>query len=151
MGSPENSITQTGTDAASPGIPFEPYVHEKHYKLLCGWLWAKGIPAPNPQFFPVYGFIVDGCAIGFLVRTDSKQSYMDYVAADPDVAQRKRDEALNFLFRHVQEEARKQGFFGMTALADLPAMQVRLARHGFNKVRDFSLYFKFLGGKTCLS
>lgn len=124
----------------------EPYDHGEHVARLNKWLSMHGLRVPDRRLFSDCGFIVDKVAIGFLFKTNSKQAYIDHVAADPNASSDIRSAALTKLFFYLEELARKDGFLMVTALAQLPSMKRRFEAHGFSAYGDFSLYYKVIGG-----
>lgn len=122
----------------------EVYSHERHYRLLENWLCAYGLQIPHPSLFSDIGFVVDGIAIGFLFPTPSKQAYMDHVATDPYSNPRDRNLALNALFKNIETEATKRGFWMITALAKLPVMKQRFLHHQYEPYGDYTLFYRTL-------
>lgn len=127
----------------------EPYDHGTHIARLTAWLGKHGISVPDRRLFSDLGFVVDNAALGFLFLTNSKQAYIDHVAANPDVPVEKRDLALTELFEKLESLAREKGVLLVTALASLPTMKRRFEGRGY-KVHGthgmFSLYYKTLEG-----
>ena len=77
--------------------------------------------------------------------TNSRQAYIDHVAADPDATREKRGTALNHLIGRLEEKAKENKVLLVTALAKLPAMRRRFDGHGYTCYGDYGLYFKVLG------
>ena len=122
----------------------EPYVHEDHIARLDKWLTLHRLRVPDKRLFSDCGYVVDNIAIGFLFKTNSKQAYIDHVAADPTAKKEARDAALNKLFEHLENIARREGFLMITALAQLPSMKRRFECHGFQTYGEYCLYYKVL-------
>ena len=125
------------------------YEHEKHYDSLVDWLAHKNMPKPDPSYFSDCGFCIDGNAIGFLFKTNSRQCYMDHVAANPHVDKEARDRSLDTLFRVIEVTAKEAGFGLIIALAELPSMKARFLDHSYRAYRDFTLFYKLLGDRKC--
>lgn len=124
----------------------ESYSQKEHLPLLTRWLKAHGLK-PRPELLPAdSGFVADGCAIGFLVRTNSRRAEIDNVAADPGVTPARRDAALKALFLHLEAMARSEGYLVITALATLPAMRRRFEGRGYARHGEYGLYHRNLGG-----
>lgn len=124
------------------------YEHDKHYTQLVDWLAHKNMPKPDPTFFSDCGYCIDGNAIGFLLKTNSRQCYLDHVAANPHVSREKRDLALNTLFHVIETKAKEEGFGLIIALSEIPSMKERLLDHSYRAYRDFTPFFKFLRGNS---
>lgn len=122
----------------------EVYEHSKHYLTICEWLAARGIPKPDRTLLSDTGIVVNRAAVGFLFMTNSKQCYLDHVAADPKASKEERDEALNILFDAIQDLAAADGYTVMIALSNLSPVNDRLTKHGFKTYKDFTLYYKLL-------
>jgi len=123
-----------------------PYSHTMHYDLLKSWLAARGVEIPEKRMFSDYGFCVDNTAIGFIFFTNSKQAYIDNIAASPDKTENQRDKSLNVLINALELAAKENGYEMVSVLANIPSMKKRFAWRGFRKLNDYSLFYKFIGG-----
>jgi hypothetical protein len=123
----------------------ESYSNHKHYSMLVSWLKARGIAEPNASLFSNYGLVVDGIALGFLFKTNSKQAYIDQIATDPNSDPKGRDFALKVLIEELCSEAKQKGFKVITILASLDKMKTRLTELKFTRIGDYTLYFKNMG------
>lgn len=123
-----------------------PYSHAMHYNMLKSWLLFRNIPVPEKEMFSDLGFCVDGTAIGFLFLTNSKQAYIDNIAANPEKSETQRDKCLNVLINILEAAAKDNGYKLISVLANLPTMKKRFAWRGFRKHNDYSLFYKFIGG-----
>lgn len=120
------------------------YRHGAHYEMLRGWLAARNLQIPSQDLFSDCGFCVQNRAIGFLFKTNSKQAYIDHVAADPNCTSDERNSALNLLFDVLLDEAKSGGVRLVTALATLPAMKARFENLLFKPYGNFTLYYKVM-------
>jgi len=120
------------------------------YSMLCAWLAHHGIANPDPNFFSDTGIVVDEKAIGFLFTTNSKSCYIDHVAASPHAKKEERDVALDGLFETLEGMARVRGFEVITGLARIRAMTERFTNHNFLPFNTYTLFYKKLGGDSCL-
>lgn len=123
----------------------EKYSHDKHYDKLVDWLARRGMAKPDPEFLSDVGFCIEGNAIGFLYKTNSKAAYFDNVAANPTIEKEDRDRALNILFRIIEERAKEAGYKVIFATTSLPSVMERLSDHGYNGHQLVKLFFKILG------
>lgn len=128
-----------------------PYSHTLHYERVKEWLWAKGMRMPEKCLFSDLGFMVDGIAVGFLYLSNSRQAFIDQIAADPTASEKDRDAALRFLFKSLEGMAKECGCVLVKILSDLPKMQRRLETMTYTKHGDYGLYYKVLEGDSqCL-
>lgn len=128
-----------------------PYSHALHYERVEAWLNARGQRIPDKALFSDLGCVVDGIAVGFLFLTNSRQAYIDHIAADPAAPKAKRDLALKFMLKFLEETAKETGALLVTTLTRNPSMARRLGEVGYTKhEEDFGLFFKVVGGHTCL-
>lgn len=118
--------------------------------MLTHWLGSRGVAVPQRELFSDLGFVVDECAIGFLFKTESKQAYIDHIAADPDSDTAARSEALDTLFLELEKKARELGYLMVTVLASLPVMKRRFLTHGYEAHGEYTLFYKYIGGEKCL-
>lgn len=123
----------------------ETYSNARHYEMVCRWLAHRGMPNPDKRLFSPTGFVVDETAVGFVMLTNSRQMYIDHIAADPTKTPKQRDVALCFLIKALEDIARSHGAILVTVLANLPAMKKRFEKLGYLKHGDYTLYFKQLG------
>lgn len=124
------------------------YNHDDHYIMLEKWLNAKTLTIPPKSFFSDCGICVNNIAIGFLFKTNSKQAYIDHVAADPNSSYEDRQEALDFLFKYLEDIASKEGYEIITGLARLPTMKTRFEDNNYKIHNDYTLYYKILEGRV---
>lgn len=123
-----------------------PYSHTMHYEMLKTWLTVRSMPTPEKDMFSDLGFCVDNTAIGFLFLTNSKQAYIDNIAANPEKSVNQRDRCINALINTLEAAARENGYKVVSVLANIPTMKKRFAWRGFRKHDDYSLFYKFIGG-----
>lgn len=120
----------------------EIYDHDKHLGKLTEWLASRNISVPDRRLFARFGLVIDDKAIGFLVQTDSAAAWIDHVAADPKAKDSERKQALELLFRLLEQEAFRKGYLMVTALAQLPVMRSKFTMRGYQKAGEYGLYFK---------
>lgn len=81
---------------------------EKHMPLLGRWLRGHGMPddGNGADLYPATGYVVDGCVVGFLYRTDAPGvGWLDSIVGDPDVPRERRRAALDMLLGLLFEAA----------------------------------------------
>ncbi len=88
----------------------EHYSRETHGALLEGWLRARGVEHPAIlDGLPPTGFVVGGCAAGFLYLTDAPVAYVDSFVTDKAVPAYQRRAALRGLCRAILDAAELAG------------------------------------------
>jgi hypothetical protein len=111
----------------------------EHMPLLGKWLVARGLTtgAGWEELYPATGFVVDGCAIGFLYRTDAPHvGWLDGIVSDPDVPKTVRGPALYVLCKELYAEAERQGLrlvWATTAAPTLVAIGGELGAQVFGR------------------
>jgi hypothetical protein len=90
------------------------------------------------------GFVVDGVALGFLCKTNSKIAYIDQVATKPGLPEPPREKALRTLLQVLEAEAKRCGFWMVAAMAGSANMQNRFTSHGFSPEGHYTLVTKSL-------
>lgn len=123
----------------------EMYDHKRHAGVISKWLKAKNLTLPDERLLSPHGIIMNATAIGFLVKTDSKVAYIDHVATNPQATKEYRKESLDFLFKFLENEARRCGYLMVQALASLPIMRSRFENSEYSHYGEFGLYYKVLG------
>lgn len=130
----------------------ENYDHGKHYDKMVDWLAHKGMAKPDPSFFPDVGYCVDGNAIGFLLKTNSRQCFVDQVAANPHAAPGERLRALNTLFELLEEKAKEAGCGLIASFTEIPRMKEEFLAHGYRALPRVVVFLKhFKGVPKCHS
>ena len=125
-------------------MKIERYEHAKHYDQVMGWLRKRDIKEVPQELFAPFGYVIDDCAVGFLVKTDAGVCYIEHMAADPDAEEGRRDKALQLLFVLLENAGRAAGFKMITILTRLSAMKKRVEERGFSEFGDFTLNYKKL-------
>ncbi len=128
----------------------ENFSYEEHLPILGRWLAHWGILPPPRHLFSDLGFVVHGVAIGFLFTTNSGSAYIDHIVANPNATVIARDAALNDLFNHLMVVAESKGCGFLTAMTRIPKMKSRIESIGFTSDKDYTVFYKILGGQKCL-
>lgn len=103
-----------------------------HLALLGNWLHERGqaTGAGDARLYPSTGFVVDGCAIGFVYATNAPLvGYIDGIVTDPAAPARRRYFALECLCVVLRQEAKALGIevlFANTNVRGLSAISKRL-------------------------
>lgn len=124
----------------------ERYTHDKHYDMVKQWLFFRGMGVPEKDMFSSYGLCVNNAAIGFLFLTNSKQAYIDNIAANPEKTEAERDHSLTTLIKALELAAIEKGSTFVSVLANIPTMKKRFVWSGYKKHNDYSLFYKNIGG-----
>jgi hypothetical protein len=116
---------------ANPTMTVERYLPARHYEMLCRWLHFYDQEPLDPVFLPPTGFVVDGLAMGFLVRTDTGLAHLEPLLANGYAPRPARDAATDLVVAAILEEARTLGFRIVQGATTLDAVVERALRHGF--------------------
>ena len=109
----------------------ERFQPDLHYATFCAWTrWYEMTPLPI-QFLPQSGFVVDGIAMGFMYRTDSKMALIENLAANPMVARETVTLGLDAVVSAIADEGRSLGFEVLIGYTNVKAIIERALRHGF--------------------
>ena len=82
--------------------------------------------------YPPTGYLVDGCAIGFLYATNAPLfGYLDGIVTDPAAPARRRYRALNYLCVLLKDEAQALGIRILIASTAIRGLLGICKRHGF--------------------
>ncbi len=102
-----------------------------HYDAFCAWTrWYQMTPLALP-FLPPTGFVVDGVAMGFLYKTDSKMAWIENLSANPVLPREQRTCGLDLVVAAIIEESRAQGFEVLIGYTNVQAVIDRALNHGF--------------------
>lgn len=114
----------------------ERFDYDTHAPLLAAWQRARGLPGDvGPrELYPRTGLVVDGCAAGFLYRTDARGvAYLDGFIADPAVDADRRARALDILVAELVRAADEGGVVALWAQTPHRSLVEVGERHGFRK------------------
>lgn len=121
----------TTASAAPPTMKVERYLPERHYETLCKWLHFYDAEPIEPDFLPPTGFVVEGLAMGFLYRSDTKMAQIETLVANVYAPVEERDMATDLVVTALIEEARAAGFRTLVGTTKLDAVVKRALKHGF--------------------
>lgn len=92
-------------------------IEQKDFEIIAKWCKDWGFPdiTSNPQALPERGYIISCNEInlfcGFLYLTDSLFAHPEWIISDKEVKdKKKRKQALELLFKTMEEEAKKLGY-----------------------------------------
>lgn len=99
------------------------------WPVIGQWFAAQGLEMPK---LPPTGFIVDGVAATFLVKTDSGVAFAEAYVTNPAAPAGPRSIALDDLTAALIDEARDCGFTSLIAITENKGLCARaVERHGF--------------------
>lgn len=126
----------------------EKFVYEEHSKEVAGWLKKHAFPLPHKEMLSDVGFIVDDTACGFLYTSNSSIGWVEWIFSNPRKDKKHRAEALDILFKLLEETARNLNITVLFSAAAQPAYQAVLERSGFLATdQGITHYIKLLGDK----
>lgn len=112
-----------------------PFSSQDHYSTLSKWWNHYDFSPPPVHSLPKTGVVIYNsetpiCA-GFLYKTDSSISWMEFIVANPKSDKRLRSEALDVLINCLTYVAKENGFKIIFTSSDLPKLIERKQKHGF--------------------
>lgn len=105
------------------------------------WLIARNLPQKKIMDLPVYGLIVEGLAVGFLVETDSCFALLDFFVSNPEADRNDRKVALTMIAAEMVEIAKEKGFETLLTYSKIAATQAIAADVGFKFANVVNEYF----------
>jgi hypothetical protein len=116
---------------ANPTMTVQRYEPARHYEVLCKWLHFYEVDPIDEAFLSPTGFVVEGFAMGFLVRTDTKLALLEPLVNNGYAAAPQREAATDLVVLAILDEARAQGFRVVEGNTILDAVVKRALRLGF--------------------
>lgn len=116
---------------ANSTMVVERYQPERHYPTLCKWLHFYQLEPIEEAFLPPTGFVVEGVAMGFLVRTDTKLAIIEPLVNNLYSPAAERERATDLVVLAVLEEARALGFHRVEGSTTREVVVARALRLGF--------------------
>jgi hypothetical protein len=122
------------------------YVHDRHFGLVKSWFDARNFPSPDPDYLPKVGCVVYSagrpvCA-GFLFQTDAHIAVMSNLISDSTMDKQDRSNALDYLIFNLKEAAKFKGFKMLTCASNLPLLNERFKKFGFEKTDENVTHFR---------
>jgi hypothetical protein len=102
-----------------------------HYATFCDWTRHYEMTPLPVQFLPQSGFVVEGVAMGFMYRTDSKLALIENLAANPKLPRDTVTAGLDAVVSAIADEGRALGFEVLIGYTNVNAVIQRALRHGF--------------------
>jgi hypothetical protein len=123
------------------------FKYKEHAAEVAQWLTKHSFPLPPEHLLPTTGFIVEGIACGFLYCTNSSFGLLEWVFSNPKRSKEERTQAIDLIFKLVEETSSNLGITALFSAASIPAYAKILERNGFNETdKNVSHYIKTLGG-----
>ena len=114
-----------------PAMKVERFQAELHYPAFCKWTRFYELNPLPLQFLPQSGFVVEGVAMGFMYRTDSKMALIENLSANPMIPRQTATRGLDAVVTAIAEEGRALGFEVLIGYTNVEAVIQRALRHGF--------------------
>lgn len=108
------------------------------YWMLCSWWSGHGWTPPSQEMLPEIGFVVDNIAAGFLYKTDSKITWLEFIIANPRSEKNERSKALDLVIEQLYSKAKELGFKAVFTSATHKGLIDRYKKHGF-EVSDLEM------------
>lgn len=109
----------------------ERYQPERDYPTLCAWMRFYDLEPIVPEFLPPTGFVVQGLAMGFLYKTDTRIALLETLVSNGYAPRAQRDAATDAVVAAILEAARAGGFHIIQGYTTVGAVVDRALRHGF--------------------
>lgn len=119
------NLTETVT------MTIEKYNAARHYEVLCKWLSFYDMEPIEAAHLPPTGFVVEGLAMGFLYKSDTKLAQIETLVANGYAPREARDAATDLVVEAIIAEARASGFAVLQGVTQLDAVVQRALKHGF--------------------
>jgi hypothetical protein len=116
---------------ANPTMIVQRYEASRHYQMLSKWLHFYDAAPIDEAFLAPTGFVVEGIAMGFLLRTDTKRALIEPLVNNGYAPAADREAATDLVVLAILEEARAQGFRVVQGNTVLDAVVARALRLGF--------------------
>jgi hypothetical protein len=115
-----------GTD-----VTVDPWVSARHFETYQKWMHFYDVAVAETDKLPPTGFVVDGLAIAFLLRTDGPLAFIEGLVGNPWLPREQVDPALDAVVQAVIGCAREEGFRVLQGTTAFPAVVARALRLGF--------------------
>jgi hypothetical protein len=104
---------------------------EADHATLAQWWAAQSWPTIPETMLPKTGFIVDGICAGFLYRTDSSMTILEWIVANPNSDKIQRRQALDLVIAALLDEAKRGGSSAVFTSCNHKGLLARYEAHGF--------------------
>ena len=110
--------------------------------MIQSWYRERSLPVPEAPMLPVIGFVEEGVAAGFLVRTDTTLALLDGFVTNPAAQSNHKDIALDDIVDAIIEEARFLGFTALMAITKSEAIKARATMWRFDEDGTYTGFYK---------
>ncbi len=117
---------------------------ESDYQQVHEWFQRRNMKTPSVSMLPKTGFIIDGIAVGFLIKTDTEVGILDFFCSNPLVDTLNRLEALDEIAFGLSLHAKQCGIKQLICTTRFENIKQIASKQGFHYAGDFSTFFKEL-------
>lgn len=103
---------------------------DSDFEAISGWHIAHGKWPIDRDDLPPLGFIEDGVAVGFLIRTDSSMAFVHYCITNPNAPISKRHAAMHAIIEACVDAAKAFGFKYVLTWSGNKGAVRRAVQHG---------------------
>lgn len=114
------------------------YIHSEHGELFSEFRQARGLSAVSAEameFLPPTGVVIYNYAqpicIGFLIKSDNGTAECSDFISDPNVPKDLRQDAVQYMRKYFEIEAKKCGIRAIVAFCEHPRHIERLKSLGY--------------------
>ena len=104
------------------------------YKFVVEWMESRALDPLPKDVIPEIGGIVDGIAVGFIYKTDSKMAYMEHYISNPFAERHSRKQAMQMVTAYLIKQARDAGFTYLYANSDKTTICTLAKENGFKYI-----------------
>lgn len=114
------------------------------YKFVVEWMESRALDPLPKDLIPEIGGIVDGIAVGFIYKTDSKMAYMEHYISNPFAESHSRKQAMQMVTAYLIKQARDAGFRYLYASSDKTTICTLAKENGFKYIGNQLAFLKEL-------
>lgn len=112
------------------------------YRQYHQWFIDRALHPPKQEHLPPTGFIIDGVAAGFLIKTDAHMAILDYYATNPKADSKSRHEALEEITSELIVLASKMKFKAIKVGTCFEDIKERAIKHGFRNLGEYTVLIR---------
>lgn len=101
---------------------------EKDYNTINEWSIARNLGPIPKELLPKIGFIVDNVACGFVIQTDTKVAYGEFLISNPTSTKEQRNVAIDSIMNRGFEKARDLGYLIFYVNVSNPVLHERFEK-----------------------
>lgn len=83
---------------------------DKDYNTINDWSMQRSIGPIPKDLLPEIGFIIDDIACGFIIQTDTKMAFGEFLLSNPNTTKENRSEAIQMIMDKGFETAKELGY-----------------------------------------